>query len=242
MRTRAWRLPCVTSTPPSRLRRPRRGYVPRSAILAPGRNCWRIETATRAAFLVDGQDFFGAVRAALSRARHSFFILGWDVDSRMKLAPDVDDGLPQELGPFLNAIVGRRDGLHGHVLAWDYAMLYALEREWWSALRLGRRARDVLPPGRPPSAGRVAPSESHRRRRRGRLRQRIRPDRQPMGYERARLRASVARQPERAALRAVSRRGRNGRGTVRTRAGRALPRSLAPRDRRGGDPCTGPAQ
>ncbi|MET0442823.1 MAG: VTT domain-containing protein [Casimicrobiaceae bacterium] len=110
-------------------------------ILAPGRNCWRIETATRAAFLVDGEEFFGAVRAALARARHSFFIVGWDVDSRMKLAPDADDGLPHELGPFLNAIVSGRKGLHGHVLAWDYAMLYALEREWWSALRLGHRAR-----------------------------------------------------------------------------------------------------
>jgi len=110
-------------------------------ILAPGRTCWRIETATRAAFLVDGEEFFGAVRAALARARHSFFILGWDVDSRMKLVPDAGDGLPHELGPFLHAIVSGRKGLHGHVLAWDYAMLYALEREWWSALRLGRRAR-----------------------------------------------------------------------------------------------------
>jgi len=91
------------------------------SILAPGRNCWRIETATRAAFLVDGEEFFGAVRAALARARHSFFIVGWDVDSRMKLAPDADDGLPHELGPFLNAIVSGRKGLHGHVLAWDYA-------------------------------------------------------------------------------------------------------------------------
>jgi phospholipase D1/2 len=110
-------------------------------ILAPGRNCWRMETATRAAFLVDGEEFFGAVRAALARARHSFFIVGWDVDSRMKLAPDADDGLPHALGPFLHEIVSRRRGLHGHVLAWDYAMLYALEREWWSRLRLGRRAR-----------------------------------------------------------------------------------------------------
>ena len=126
-----------TIAPPERKARTRT----RTPILAPGRNCWRIETATRATFLVDGQEFFGAVRAALSRARHSFFILGWDVDSRMKLAPDVDDGLPQELGPFLNAIVAQRKGLHGQVLAWDYAMLYALEREWWSAMRIARRAR-----------------------------------------------------------------------------------------------------
>jgi phosphatidylserine/phosphatidylglycerophosphate/cardiolipin synthase-like enzyme/uncharacterized membrane protein YdjX (TVP38/TMEM64 family) len=112
-----------------------------AAILAPGRNCWRIEHATRAAFLVDGEDFFGAVRAALARARRSFFILGWDVDSRMKLAPGADDGLPQELGPFLNAIVARRKGLYGHILAWDYAILYALEREWWSRMRLARGGR-----------------------------------------------------------------------------------------------------
>jgi uncharacterized membrane protein YdjX (TVP38/TMEM64 family)/phosphatidylserine/phosphatidylglycerophosphate/cardiolipin synthase-like enzyme len=110
-------------------------------ILAPGRNCWRIEQATRAAFLVDGEAFFGAVRAALARARRSFFIVGWDVDSRMKLAPGVDDGLPQELGPFLSTIVTERKGLHGHILAWDYAMLYALEREWWSRLRLARVGR-----------------------------------------------------------------------------------------------------
>jgi phosphatidylserine/phosphatidylglycerophosphate/cardiolipin synthase-like enzyme/uncharacterized membrane protein YdjX (TVP38/TMEM64 family) len=110
-------------------------------ILVAGRNCWRIENAARAAFLVDGEEYFGAVRAALARARRSFFIVGWDVDSRMKLAPDADDGLPHELGPFLNAIVSQREGLHGQVLGWDYAMLYALEREWWSGLRLGRRAR-----------------------------------------------------------------------------------------------------
>jgi phosphatidylserine/phosphatidylglycerophosphate/cardiolipin synthase-like enzyme/uncharacterized membrane protein YdjX (TVP38/TMEM64 family) len=110
-------------------------------VLTPGRNCWRIEHATRAAFLVDGEEFFGAVRASLARARRSFFIVGWDVDSRMRLVPGADDGLPQELGPFLNAIVAQRNGLHGHILAWDYAILYALEREWWSRMRLGRGGR-----------------------------------------------------------------------------------------------------
>ena len=39
------------------------------------------------------------------------------------------------LGPFLNALVARRKGMRGYVLGWDYAMLYALEREWWSILR-----------------------------------------------------------------------------------------------------------
>ena len=116
-------------------------YSASDATLVAGRNCWRIESATRAAFLVDGEEFFGAVRATLARAGRSFYILGWDIDSRMKLAPGANDGLPPELGPFLNEIVARRKGMRGHVLAWDYAALYALEREWWSVLRLARRSR-----------------------------------------------------------------------------------------------------
>lgn len=104
--------------------------------LVPGRTCWRSERASRLAFLVDGADFFSAVRTAIANARHSFYILGWDINSEVKLCPDgAGDGLPDPLGRFLNAVVKRRPNLHGHVLGWDYAMLYALEREWWSRLR-----------------------------------------------------------------------------------------------------------
>ena len=103
----------------------------RPRLLRPGHNCWRIERAGRLAFLVDGQDYFGAVRAALVKARKSFFILGWDIDSRMRLTPHgAQDSYPEPLGEFLNAVVSRRHELRGYVLTWDYAMLYALEREW----------------------------------------------------------------------------------------------------------------
>ncbi|MDQ6618174.1 MAG: VTT domain-containing protein [Pseudomonadota bacterium] len=100
-------------------------------LLAPGRNCWRIEHAKRLTFLVDGANYFTAVRSALAKARHSIFILGWDIDSRMLLVPSgANDGYPEPLSEFLNAVVARRRGLRGYVLSWDYAMLYALEREW----------------------------------------------------------------------------------------------------------------
>jgi phosphatidylserine/phosphatidylglycerophosphate/cardiolipin synthase-like enzyme/uncharacterized membrane protein YdjX (TVP38/TMEM64 family) len=114
-------------------------------ILAPGRNCWRIERATRVAFLVDGADYFGAVRSALAKARHSIFILGWDIDSRMRLVPDgAHDGLPEPLGDFLNELVARRDALHGYVLSWDFAMLYAMEREWLPIYKLDWRTHRRL--------------------------------------------------------------------------------------------------
>ena len=114
-------------------------------LLVPGCNCWRIERAGRVAFLVDGEAYFGAVRAALARARRSIFILGWDIDSRMKLVPDgARDGLPEPLGDFLNAIVAREPDLHGYVLSWDFAMLYAMEREWLPIYKLDWRTHRRL--------------------------------------------------------------------------------------------------
>ncbi|HEY3178228.1 MAG TPA: VTT domain-containing protein [Casimicrobiaceae bacterium] len=122
----------------------------------PGRNCWRIERAERAAFLIDGEAYFAAIRDALSRARRSFFIIGWDIDSRMELVPGgARDGLPEPLGDFLNAVVANRRGLRGYVLSWDFAMLYAMDREWlpifkldWRThRRLSFRLDDRHPPG-----------------------------------------------------------------------------------------------
>ncbi len=114
-------------------------------LLSPGRNCWRVEKARRVAFLVDGEAYFGAVRAALAAARHSFFILGWDIDSRMRLVPEAPrDGLPGPLAEFLNALVASRRDLHGYILSWDFAMLYALEREWMPVYKLDWRTHRRL--------------------------------------------------------------------------------------------------
>lgn len=88
--------------------------------------------------LVDADAYFRAVRAAMCNARHSIFILSWDIDSRTCLVPHgADDGYPELLGDFLRAIVDARPDLHVYVLNWDFAMLYALEREWMPAYKLG---------------------------------------------------------------------------------------------------------
>ena len=68
-------------------------------------------------------EFFGAVRDALARARRSFFIIGWDIDSRMQLVPGgARDGLPAPLGDFLNAVVAGRRGLRGLKRARTYTV------------------------------------------------------------------------------------------------------------------------
>jgi phosphatidylserine/phosphatidylglycerophosphate/cardiolipin synthase-like enzyme/uncharacterized membrane protein YdjX (TVP38/TMEM64 family) len=110
-----------------------------AAILESGRNCWRIAHASRLAWLVDGAAYFDAFVHAAMAARESILIVGWDIQSRARLMPEMPDGLPAELGPFLDALVRRRRGLRVHVLDWDFSLVFALERELLPAIRLGWR-------------------------------------------------------------------------------------------------------
>ena len=95
--------------------------------------------------LVDAQIYFKAVREAIRQARHCIFILSWDIDSRMWLVPEgAGDGYPEPLGDFLHAVVAERRELHAYVLNWDFTLLYAMEREWLPAYRLGWRTHRRL--------------------------------------------------------------------------------------------------
>ncbi|MEX2617270.1 MAG: VTT domain-containing protein [Alphaproteobacteria bacterium] len=127
-------------------------------ILTEGRNCWRIANAGRAAVLIDGAAYFGALRATLLKAERSIFIVGWDIDSRTRLvgpSGNAEDGFPEQLGPFLTALVAKRPNLRIHLLLWDYAMLYALDREplpsinlaWKTPKQISVCLDDVLPAG-----------------------------------------------------------------------------------------------
>ena len=151
---------------------------------------------------VDADITFRAVRSALREARHSIYILSWDIDSRMRLIPSgANDGYPEDFAALgldealidhgaavavvvsariqlpggdlhldrlvlgvqhasevllgvdtallelverdqiagSGALVTERKELHAYVLNWDFAMLYALEREWLPNIKLGWR-------------------------------------------------------------------------------------------------------
>jgi phospholipase D1/2 len=118
-----------------------------SKILRPGDNVWKIERAARVAPLIDGAEFFRAVRQSLLKAQKSVFMLGWDFHSRMRLvgeSDEVQDGYPAELAPFLSAIIEERPDLNIYLLLWDFAVLYAGEREWLPKWRLDWATPDRL--------------------------------------------------------------------------------------------------
>lgn len=88
------------------------------------------------AVLNDAAEYFAALRAALLLAEREVYIIGWDVHSKTHLvgpAGVADDGLPPMLGAFLQALIGSKPKLVINILNWDFATLYAAEREWNSA-------------------------------------------------------------------------------------------------------------
>ncbi|HET6522164.1 MAG TPA: hypothetical protein VFG47_20430, partial [Geminicoccaceae bacterium] len=128
-------------------------------VLIEGLTCWRIRRADRAAFLIDGAEYFRHLEAALALARRSILIVGWDIHSRVRLTPQEPrdgGGLPDELGPLLDRLTRTRPGLHVHILIWDWLPLYSIDREKLPWLKLGRwthrRVRFVLDDNHPPAA------------------------------------------------------------------------------------------
>ncbi|MBA2484865.1 MAG: hypothetical protein H0V35_01980, partial [Nitrospira sp.] len=112
-----------------------------SPLLAPGRNCWRLERSERTAFLIDGETYFQAFRDVAVQAKHSIMIIGWDIDTKTDLVRG--DGASSEfstkLGEFLTALLRGKRTLRVYVLNWDYAMIYVLEREWMPTAESGWR-------------------------------------------------------------------------------------------------------
>ena len=112
---------------------------PDSRILIEGETCWRLRKADRAAVLIDGEEYFSALDAALERAQRSVRILAWDVHGGIRLRRSEADGPDATATPTLierlDALVRRRRDLEIWLLEWDFALLYALDRQFLPALR-----------------------------------------------------------------------------------------------------------
>jgi len=98
----------------------------------PDTNCWRVETADQLALIVDGADYFKHLREVMRAARHEVMLIGWDFDFEIDMQPGesnaqglAPDGLPNALGPFLEAVVEQAPDLHIYLLKWNGAMLIA---------------------------------------------------------------------------------------------------------------------
>lgn len=111
------------------------------SLLREGDTCWKVSTARRATLLIDGEEYFNALRAALLKARNQILIAGWDFDTRAQVpaygpAESELRTAPTELGELLGYLVRTRPGLEIHVMRWDYHLIYWRDREFTTQRRL----------------------------------------------------------------------------------------------------------
>jgi phospholipase D1/2 len=106
------------------------------AILASGRNCWKSARAEASGVLVDAADYYRAFHEAASRAKKSIILSGWQFDRGVPLlrGKDAPPGEEVRLLAFLNQLCEKNRELEVYILAWDFHVVFALEREWMQTL------------------------------------------------------------------------------------------------------------
>ena len=113
------------------------GFPP---IVEEGQNSWREVTTEDGGLVVDARDYYYAFYKAARSARQSILMAGWQFDSGVKLLRGTDvaranaQGQEVRLLKFLDGLCERRPDLHIYMLAWDFHMVFALEREWMQKL------------------------------------------------------------------------------------------------------------
>jgi len=105
------------------------------SLLIPGETCWRIDQADRASFLVDGADYFAAVKSAMLSAKQSIWLLAWVFDPLTRFEPDRiersrDPANPDRLGLLLRRLAVLNPALDVRILAWDMPPLMAFTQRF----------------------------------------------------------------------------------------------------------------
>jgi len=90
------------------------------------RNCWRIASARRAAFLVDAAAYYQAFAEAAEKAEHFIGILAWDINGLIRLRRDRPD---ETLRQFFVRLLDAKPRLHIYILGWHFPMVYGTDRE-----------------------------------------------------------------------------------------------------------------
>jgi len=100
------------------------------SVLEPGRNCSVLARTNRFALLVDGSSYYDALQEGIASARRTVIIVGWDLDSRVRLGPAAGDGqLIPPLRDFLPAVAAANPDLNIYILTWDFSIVFANVRD-----------------------------------------------------------------------------------------------------------------
>jgi phosphatidylserine/phosphatidylglycerophosphate/cardiolipin synthase-like enzyme len=104
-------------------------------IFTPERNVWRQARAEDSGVIVDAAEYYEVFYRAAERAKRYIIISGWQFDRGVKLLRgEAARGKEPRLVRFLNGLCHRSQSLEIFILAWDFNVVFALEREWMQRL------------------------------------------------------------------------------------------------------------
>jgi phosphatidylserine/phosphatidylglycerophosphate/cardiolipin synthase-like enzyme len=101
-------------------------------IIRTGANAWREDAAEASGVIVDAADYYYTLFWAIQGARRSVVMSGWQFDSGVPLlrGSDVPARTEVRLLKWLNGLCEQKPDLHVSILAWDFHLVFAHEREW----------------------------------------------------------------------------------------------------------------
>jgi phospholipase D1/2 len=103
-------------------------------IIIPKLNCWEINEVSETGLLVDGSDYYRAFCDAAESAKRYILLAGWQFDSNVVLMRDEGRHEEYTLISFLNRLCERNPDLRIYILAWNFSVIYSIDREWLQSL------------------------------------------------------------------------------------------------------------
>ena len=123
---------------------------------------WRYAHARRARVIIDAADHFSLMQAAMLQARRRVLMIGWDFDTRVKLAEGRHwwqkgwkDKYPARLGSFLPWLTRNNPELEIRILKWSFGVFKFVVRgsmwvdllRWWPHKRIDFKFDKAHPVG-----------------------------------------------------------------------------------------------
>lgn len=108
-----------------------------------GTNCIASSKASHAAIAIDCANYYQALYEAIVNARHSIFIVGWDIDSRIKLLRGNHirtDDIPHRLFDLIQWKARENPQVQIYLNRWDFSLFMARDRELLGKYRWYRHA------------------------------------------------------------------------------------------------------
>ena len=106
-----------------------------NSIFKQGENCWATSQASFATPLIDCGNYYKALHSAILKAKHSIFIVGWDIDSRIRLLRGEDEAnseAPSVVSDLLAWKAEQNPDMKIYLLRWDSSLAFFAQREMWA--------------------------------------------------------------------------------------------------------------